>query len=93
MTDKAKAYLRTLWPLLIGHVAAWIVIGSGLLHVPVDPALAAELAGFLLGGFVYVAGYELERVKGAGWLARSARAVGRFLISLGVDVGRPTYPA
>lgn len=91
MTDKAKAWIRTLWPVLIGHLAVWLMIALGLLHIPVDSGFAAELAGFLAGGFVYVAGYELERVRGSGRLARSVRWLGRFLLSLGVSTGRPTY--
>jgi hypothetical protein len=92
MTDKAKAYVRTVWPVLLGHVAAYLIAAGRPLGLHLDSAVAFELAGFLCSTAVYVAGSELEQVRGTGRLARWSRGLGRLVLSLGLDIGRPAYP-
>jgi hypothetical protein len=92
MTDKSKAYVRTLWPIVLGHVAAYLVAAVRPFGLHLDTATALEVAGFVCSAVVYVAGSELERVRGTGRLASSARGVGRFVLSVGLDFGRPVYP-
>jgi hypothetical protein len=89
MTDKARSYVRTLWPVLLGHVAAWLADRLGVLGM--DSATAVLLVGSVATALVYVLGRELERVKRTGRLGDVARWSGRFLLSLGLDVGQPIY--
>jgi hypothetical protein len=92
MTDKARSYVRTLWPVLLGHLAAWAVVQLAPFGVEVNSAQVVTVLGFVLAGLVYVAGRELERVSGSGRIATGARWAGRFLLSLGLDIGQPLYP-
>lgn len=93
MTDKARAYVRTVWPMLLGHLVAWVVAGLAPFGLVVDSAVAFEALGFVSAVLVYVAGYELERFPGPSRAAQVARSAGRFLISLGLPIGRPEYPS
>jgi hypothetical protein len=89
MTDKARSYVRTLWPVLIGHLAAWLADRLGVLGV--DSTTAALLVGSIATMLVYGLGRELERVKRPDRIGTFARAVGRLLLSVGVDTGQPIY--
>lgn len=89
MTDKARSYVRTLWPVLLGHLAAWLADRLGVLGV--DSATAALLVGTIASMLVYAAGRELERVKRSGRVGDAARWLGRLLLSLGLDTGQPVY--
>jgi hypothetical protein len=92
VTDKARSYVRTLWPVLLGHLAAWIVVKTTPFGFHVDTAQTVTIIGFVLAALVYGLGRELERTAGSGRAAAGARWVGRFLLSLGLDVGQPLYP-
>jgi hypothetical protein len=55
-----------------------------------QPAVAAAL-GVILAYLIYEAGRWLEQRAGDSAPARIARLVGRWLLSLGLDTGQPTY--
>jgi len=92
MPDRLAQYVRTYWPLAIGHLAAvvtaWLAAHLGL---TVDSLVVYELLALALTAAVYAAGDWLSRRDGDGALARLARVVGRWLLSLGLDTGRPVY--
>lgn len=99
VTDRIAARLRTLWPMLIGHVAALAVVhGAPVLDV-VETATGYRptatsvtlLVGLVAGYGIYEGGRWLEARRGPGRLAQAARGAGRFLLSLGVPTGTPTY--
>lgn len=87
MSDALAARLRTVWPLALGHVAAFL--GAWLFRltgVEIDSVLILEGVSLAASWGVWEAGRYLE--------ARAnpiAKAVGRWLISAGKDVGAPTY--
>lgn len=87
MSDKWASYIRTWWPLFLGHVAAllvtWVAARFG---VEIDGALAFEAVGFAASAIVYWLGRKLEN-SGNSILA----AVGRFILSLGLVPAQPTY--
>ena len=92
MSDRLAAYVRTYYPLALGHVAALIVAWVGArFGLTVDSLLVYEILAVGLTGLVYAVGAELGRVDGDGRWPRVARAVGRWLLSLGLDTGAPTY--
>lgn len=92
MSDRLAAYVRTYWPLLLGHLAAlltaWIATRLG---VTIDDALVYEALALGLSAAVYAAGRVLEDVAGDSTPARAARLAGRWLLSLGLDTGQPVY--
>lgn len=92
MSDRLAAYVRTYWPLLIGHLAAvvtaWI---AGRFGVVIDSVLVYEGLALGLSAVVYAAGRWLEARTGDGVGARVARAAGRWLLALGLDTGQPVY--
>jgi hypothetical protein len=98
MSDRLVARLRTVWPMFVGHVAAWLlVLFSPVVDwlaskdLNVSHETAAVGVGLVLGWVAWEFGTKLERVKGDGWLARRARGVGRLLLTVGKDTGQPTY--
>ncbi|GGN96209.1 hypothetical protein GCM10010112_87260 [Actinoplanes lobatus] len=99
ITDRLAARLRTLWPMVVGHLAALALIHGAPVLNAVESATgyrptATEITlalGLTLGYLVYETGRALEQVTGDGGPARFARVAGRFLLSLGVPTGRPAY--
>jgi len=97
--DWLAARLRTVWPMLLGYAAAWLLlvgapVVDGLrstLGVEITDAQVALALGVALGALIYEAGQWLENRRGDGRLARLARGLGRLLLSIGVHVGPPTY--
>jgi uncharacterized membrane protein YdcZ (DUF606 family) len=99
MSDRVAARLRTWWPLLVGHLAAWLLVQAAPLvawlaaaGVEITAPQAAVLVGFVLAGVVWETGRWLESRVGEGRAARMARWVGRWLVAVGRDVGSPIYP-
>lgn len=92
VSDRFAAYVRTYWPLLLGHLAAvltaWLATRAG---VRVDEAWVYELLALGLSAAVYAAGRWLEDRPGDGAAAQAARLAGRWLLALGLDTGKPTY--
>ncbi|MEV7268394.1 hypothetical protein AB0N38_33045 [Micromonospora aurantiaca] len=92
MSDRLAAYLRTYWPLLLGHLAAvltaWLAARAG---IRVDQAWVYEALALGLSAAVYAAGRWLEDRDGDGTLAVAARLAGRWILALGLDTGKPVY--
>jgi uncharacterized membrane protein len=89
LSDRATAYLRTLWPLLLGHLTAWALTHVDALGLPVNNVLVAEIVAFAATAVVYAAGRWAEECRSRAWWARAARGAGRILLSLGLDTGGP----
>jgi hypothetical protein len=100
MSDRCAAWIRTMWPLLLGAFAARILAQSWAVDVVdllarlgvrvTEVSLTAALS-VVAAAAVYGLGGWLERRAGVGRVAVLARAVGRFLISIGLPTGQPTY--
>jgi hypothetical protein len=99
ISDRLAARLRTVWPMLLGYLAArllvigapvadWLRDTTGL--EATEPQVAAAL-GIVLGYGVYEAGRWLERRTGTGQAAQLARGLGRLVLSLGLPTGQPVY--
>lgn len=91
LSDRASAYIRTLWPLLLGHAAAWLLLKVDALGLPVDNTLVVELVSFAAAAVVYGTGRFLESRTGGGWLPILARGLGKWVLALGLHTGQPTY--
>lgn len=92
LSDRSAAYVRTLWPMLVGHVAGVVLAWLQPLGLPDEPTLAVlvvEGIALVMSGLVYGAGHELEQLAGKAWWAKLGRGVGRFLLSLGLAEARP----
>lgn len=92
MSNRLAAYIRTYWPLLIGHLTALVVayVATRFGFV-LDSLIVYEILAVVLTGAVYAAGRWLENRGGDGALAVAARAVARWLLALGLDTGQPVY--
>lgn len=87
LDDVLKARLRTVWPLIVGHVAAllaWLTLRA--FGIQVDQAAMIEVASLLLTWGAWEVGRRLE-ASGNNLLA----GIGRWLISAGIAVGPPAY--
>lgn len=92
VSDSAAAWLRTVWPVLVGHVAGWLVAWlAARTGVRVDEGWMVEALGLAGTAVVYGAGRWLEARRGPGVVAVAARWLGRLLLSAGVATGRPVY--
>jgi len=88
VSDQLAARLRTVWPLLLGHAAAYLVAAIlRLTGVQVDSGVAVEALSFLASWGIWEAGTWLEKRPNP-----VAQMVGRWLVSAGQVVGPPTYP-
>jgi hypothetical protein len=92
LPDRLAAWVRTLWPLAIGHIAAWALLRLNTLGVPADQTLVVEVVAVVATAVVYGAGRWLETRTGEGRAARVARGLGRWVLSLGLETGPPVYP-
>lgn len=99
LTDRLAARIRTAWPMLLGYLAARLLdVGAPIaawlsttLDVTVgEPQVAAAL-GLLLGYGIYEAGRWCEQRRGVSQPAYLARLLGRYLLSVGLHTGQPTY--
>lgn len=87
MSDRLASYIRTWWPLFLGHAAALLVVFlAAKFGIQIDGALAFEIVGFAASAIVYWVGRQFENAD-AGW----AKALGKFILSLGLTTGQPTY--
>lgn len=89
--DSARALLRTAWPMLLGHLVAWLVAVLQPQGVTVDVAVVTMILSWALGTAVYLAGRWLETRTGTSPLAVAARHAGRFVLSVGITTGTPSY--
>lgn len=94
MSDQLAARIRTWWPLLIGHAATllalWLAHILGLTPTASGAlqAVLAEAIGMLASALVWELGRWLEKSPNP-----TLAAVGRWLISAGLQIGPPIYPA
>ncbi|NUT31518.1 MAG: hypothetical protein HOV79_00435 [Hamadaea sp.] len=87
MSDQLASYVRTLWPTLVGIVTGVIVAALAKhLGIEIDSTVAMGATSAVMIALVYGLGRWLEMRRSP--LARSA---GRWLLSLGLRVGPPTY--
>jgi len=87
MSDGLKSHLRTYWPVLLGYVSAAVVAaGASKLGLTISGETAYLVTGAVMTAVVYSLGRWLETRD-----APVLRGIGRFLLSLGLDVGQPTY--
>jgi hypothetical protein len=87
MSDQLAARLRTAWPLLLGHLAAFLVAWVlRLTGIQIEVGLALEAVSFGASWAIWELGRRLEASSNP-----IAQAVGRWLLSAGKDVGAPTY--
>lgn len=87
MDDIVIARIRTWWPLLLGHVAALVVMWLGSkVGIHVDSLVVAEILGLVLSAAIWELGRRLERSENP-----VADAIGRWLLALGGAVGPPSY--
>lgn len=85
--DSLKAMIRTVWPAVVAWIAAQIVtVLADKAGVSVDGTAVAAVVFAALLAAIYGAGRALEKssVPAVAWL-------GRLLVSLGMDLGQPTY--
>lgn len=90
--DKLMSYVRTFWPLILGHLAALLVVAvARTTGIHLDNAFAYEVVGVVMTAALYAGARWLEHRTGDTLPARAARIVGQLLLSLGLPVGPPTY--
>lgn len=93
MSDQIAARIRTWWPLVIGHAATllalWLVHVLGLTPTISGAleAILAEVLGMVASALVWELGRRLEKSPNP-----TLAAVGRWLISAGLQIGPPVYP-
>lgn len=85
--DSLKAMIRTVWPGIVAWIAAQIVTAlSARAGVDVDGTAVGAVVFAVLLAVIYGAGRWLEARDNA-----IAAGLGRWLVSLGMDLGQPTY--
>jgi hypothetical protein len=93
MPDRIAGYVRTIWPLVLGHLAAFLAAWVGArVGITVDATWVYELLAVALVTVIYAGGRWLEVRPGTSTPARVARAVGHWVLSLGLPTGPPSYP-
>lgn len=99
ISDHLAARLRTVWPMLLGWLAAWLLVAgapvvswlSTALDIHVTHAQVVALLGVAAGWAVYELGRWLEGRPGDSRAAVIARAAGSWLLAAGITTGPPTY--
>lgn len=99
ISDPLAARVRTVWPMLLGYLAArLLVLGAPVadwlrdaLGVEVTQPQVAAALGIILGWIIYEAGRWLEKRAGDSGPARLARKLAQLLLSLGLVTGQPVY--
>ena len=87
MSDRLASYIRTWWPMFLGHVAALVVtFVAKRFGIEIDGVLAFEAVGFVASALVYWLGRRLENSS-----LPFLKTVGKLILSLGLDVPQPTY--
>ena len=87
MSDRAASYIRTMWPIVLGHAAALLVTYLATkFGIHVDGALAFEAVGMVASALVYWLGRNLENSR-----IELLRGAGHFILSLGLATTQPTY--
>lgn len=87
MSDRWSSYIRTMWPLFLGHLAALLVsFVATRFGYELDGALAFEAVGFAAAALVYWVGRQLENSS-----VPVLKTLGKFVMSLGLTIPQPTY--
>lgn len=85
--DQLKAFVRTIWPAIVAQIAALIVTYLGdKMGIEVNSNAVFGVVTVVLLAAIYGAGRWLEKRDNA-----YAAGLGRWLVSLGMDLGQPTY--
>jgi len=89
LSDRAASYIRTIWPIFVGHVAALLVTAiAARFGLHIDNAIAFEAVGFAASALIYWAGRNLETSK-----VPMLQAVGHLILTMGIATTPPTYQA
>ncbi len=99
ISDRLAARILTVWPMLLGVLAAQLLLWAApvvawlrdVLGMEVTAVQVTAVLGLVLGWAVYEAGRWLEDRSGTGWSAVVARVVGRWVLALGLQTGQPSY--
>ena len=87
MPDQVTSWIRTVWPGVVAYVTALLVTWIGQhVGITVNTNVVFGLVSLALLGIVYGFGRWLE-----GRSSPAAQRLGRGLLSLGLDLGQPTY--
>lgn len=85
--DFFTAWLRTVWPGFVATVAALVVTFlADRVGVTIDSQVVFGAVAVILLAVIYAAGRWLE-----GRSDPMLQAAGRWLVSMGRDLGQPTY--
>lgn len=87
MSDGLKSHIRTWWPIALGQLATMLVTFLATkVGVEISGEVAYALVSAVVTALVYSLGRFLETRKSS-----FAQGVGKFILSLGLDVGQPVY--
>lgn len=89
VSDVAVSLIRTWVPIAAGSVLAWIAASQ---HIAIPAGASAAVGAFLaaaLAAGYYALARVLEQARGESFVARSLRALGRYM--LGGLIAKPTY--
>lgn len=85
--DSVRALIRTVWPGFVAYLAAQIVAVLGnKIGIDIDRGAVGVVVFAVLLAAIYGAGRWLEQRDNA-----VAAALGRWLVSVGMDLGQPVY--
>lgn len=88
MSDGLKSHIRTWWPIALGFLATLLV---DAVAEKFGIRIEGEIAYGITYGVTTAALYSLGRwLETRRWAP--ARMAGRFILSLGADLGKPSYP-
>jgi hypothetical protein len=88
MSDGLKSHIRTWWPIAIGFLAALLVDTiAQRFGIHIDSEIAFGITAAVTTALLYSLGRWLETRRWA-----PARALGAFILSLGLVAEKPTYP-
>lgn len=87
MSDGLKSHIRTYWPIALGYLSTIVVVPlAAKLGLNISGEAAYALTGAVMSLVVYSLGRWLETRD-----APMLRGIGRLLLSLGLNVGQPSY--
>lgn len=87
MSDLVRSYVRMAVPAALGIVASWLVVAiARSIGFELDGKIALGIVTAVTITVIYALGRMLERSPYA-----LLRGIGRFLLTLGPDIGQPVY--